>query len=342
MIDERHEELAAFYALGLLEGDELARFQTALDQDPKLQTLVRELRESAATLAHAAPPAQPPAALKARVLASIAATAPAARPTDNIIRGTDFRPAQIFPWAAAACLALAAAWFGQRYLSTRSETVMLQDQKTLAELELQSTRNQLEAERLVVRQKLADLTAESADASKKLTDAQQRLATADAQLASHAQQLAESTRQLATAARDSETLSQQLTTARSQLATLDGELKSQGALADLKITALVSKLNNSPEARAIAVWNPGKQEGVLTVEKLPALAADKSYQLWVVDPQYPNPVDGGIFTVDPATGEARITFKSKQPVKSIAAFAVTLERKGGVTKAEGPFVLLGK
>ena len=342
MIDERHEELAALYALGLLEGDELARFQTALDQDPKLQALVREFHESAATLAHTAPLAQPPTALKARVLASIGATAPASRPADNVVRGTYFRPSQFLPWAAAACLALAAAWFGQRYLSTRSEAVMLQDQKTLAELELKSTRNQLEAERIVVRQQLADLTAQSADATKKLTDAQQRLATADAQLANRAQQLAESARQLATAARESETLNRQLTTARSELVALDGELKSQGSLADLKITALVSKLNNSPEARAIAVWNPGKQEGVLTVEKLPALASDQSYQLWVVDPQYPNPVDGGIFTVDPATGDARITFKSKQPVKSIAAFAVTLERKGGVPKAEGPFVLLGK
>jgi anti-sigma-K factor RskA len=64
--------------------------------------------------------------------------------------------------------------------------------------------------------------------------------------------------------------------------------------------------------------------------------------LWVVDPQYPNPVDGGVFSVDPATGEARLVFKARQPVSNISAFAVTLERKGGVPKAEGPFVLLGK
>jgi anti-sigma-K factor RskA len=81
---------------------------------------------------------------------------------------------------------------------------------------------------------------------------------------------------------------------------------------------------------------------VLQVEKLPALATDKEYQLWVVDPQYPAPVDGGVFTVDARSGAARIAFKSKQPVKTINAFAVTLERKGGVPKAEGPFVLLGK
>lgn len=130
--------------------------------------------------------------------------------------------------------------------------------------------------------------------------------------------------------------------AQRQVADLTQQLKTQGDLATLKITSLASLLNNSPQALAVAVWDPGRQEGVLQVEKLPALATDRDYQLWVVDPQYPAPVDGGVFTVDARSGAARIAFKSKQPVKTINAFAVTLERKGGVPKAEGPFVLLGK
>jgi hypothetical protein len=82
---------------------------------------------------------------------------------------------------------------------------------------------------------------------------------------------------------------------------------------------------------------------VLTVDKLPALGADQDYQLWVVDPQYANPVDGGVFTVDPQSGAARVISSpatSRWPRSP--RFAVTLERKGGVPKAEGPFVLLGK
>jgi anti-sigma-K factor RskA len=134
----------------------------------------------------------------------------------------------------------------------------------------------------------------------------------------------------------------QLANLTQQVAVLDERIKHEADLANFKITTLASMLNNSPQAVAVAVWNPEKQEGVLQVAKLPALAADKDYQLWVVDPQYPNPVDGGVFTVDPQTGEARLQFKAKQPVKAINAFAVTLERKGGVPKAEGPFVLLGK
>ena len=134
----------------------------------------------------------------------------------------------------------------------------------------------------------------------------------------------------------------QLDQFRQQVTTLERQLKTEGDLANFKITMLASLLKNSPQALAVAVWNPAKQTGVLRVEKLPALAADQDYQLWVVDPQYPNPVDGGVFTVDPQTGEARVTFTGKQPVAAISAFAVTLERKGGVPKAEGPFVLLGK
>lgn len=130
--------------------------------------------------------------------------------------------------------------------------------------------------------------------------------------------------------------------ARDQRVTdLTRQLAAQGTLADYKIATLASLLGNSPQALAVAVWNPANQEGVLTVQKLPALAADKDYQLWVVDPQYPIPVDGGVFRVDPATGEARLNFRPNLPVKTVAKFAVSLERKGGVPKAEGPMVLIG-
>lgn len=136
--------------------------------------------------------------------------------------------------------------------------------------------------------------------------------------------------------------SHELSGATEQLAALNHQLKTEGDLASFKISMLASLLGNSPQALAVAVWNPARQEGVLAVEKLPALAADKDYQLWLVDPQYPVPVDGGVFTVDPATGEARVQFKAGKPVKAVAKFAVSLERKGGVPKAEGPMVLLSQ
>ncbi|MFA6286092.1 MAG: anti-sigma factor [Opitutaceae bacterium] len=135
---------------------------------------------------------------------------------------------------------------------------------------------------------------------------------------------------------DASALRTSLASAAAQIA----DLKQQNALSDLKIDALASLVVGTPDARAIAVWNPRTQEGVLTVAKLPALPEGKDYQLWVVDPQYPIPVDGGVFQVDPATGEARVTFKPNKPVATAAKFAVSLERKGGVPKAEGTMMLL--
>ncbi len=86
--------------------------------------------------------------------------------------------------------------------------------------------------------------------------------------------------------------------------------------------------------RAIAVRS--------AIAELPALASEKDYQLWVIDKQYPSPVNAGVFVVDPVTGEAHIVFKADKHVDSIAKFAVSLERKGGVAKAEGPIVLLSQ
>ena len=131
-----------------------------------------------------------------------------------------------------------------------------------------------------------------------------------------------------------------LTQSGREIAELNADLKAEGDLAHFKIATLASMLGNSPAALAVAVWDPTREEGVLAVSKLPALASEKDYQLWVIDKQYPSPVSGGVFVVDPATGEAHIVFKADKPVHSIAKFAVSLERKGGATSPQGPIVLL--
>ncbi len=127
--------------------------------------------------------------------------------------------------------------------------------------------------------------------------------------------------------------------AETAIADLGNRLRRQEDLSRLKINALASLAGNSPEARAIAVWDPDRETGLLSVEKLPALAADRDYQLWVIDPAYKDPVNGGVFTVG-EDGRAVLTFRPDQPVKAVTKFAVSLERKGGVPKAEGPIVLL--
>jgi anti-sigma-K factor RskA len=127
-----------------------------------------------------------------------------------------------------------------------------------------------------------------------------------------------------------------------QVAELSTKLKDEGDIAHLKISTLASMLGNTPAALAVAVWDPTREQGVLEVSKLPALATEKDYQLWVIDAKYPSPVSAGVFVVDPVSGEAHIVFKTDKPVRSIAKFAVSLERKGGVPKPEGPIVLLSQ
>ncbi len=359
MIDERLEELATLHALDLLEGDELARFETALDSDPELRSFVRELREATATHARTAPAVAPPPELRQRVLASIdtlRADGPTRRPTesdrpapDNVVGFPALRFWRVLPWAAAACFALGAIWLGQLYLAAQNEVALLRQQSALAEVSLRSVRQEYEAERILARSRIAALDRDVASsgtalasARAELSSARTDLASARATLAQRDAQLASLTQRYDAVAGASAELGRQLGETRAQVAKLNDDLRYQGELAGLKITALASLLNNSPKALAVAVWDPKKQEGVLKVEKLPALLPSQDYQLWVVDPQYPNPVDGGVFTVDPETGEARIVIKARQPVAAVNAFAVTLERKGGVPKAEGPFVLLGK
>ncbi len=204
-------------------------------------------------------------------------------------------------WAAAVCFIVATGYFAVANFNTRSQANLLRESERLARIESGNLSNLLEAERLISRQQIADLKNSQADVATLGTRLNAERASATAQIA---------------------------------------DLKQQNALADLKIDSLASLVTGTPDARAIAVWNPHTQEGVLTVTKLPALPEGKDYQLWVVDPQYPIPVDGGVFQVDPVTGEARVTFKPNKPVATAAKFAVSLERKGGVPKAEGTMMLL--
>jgi anti-sigma-K factor RskA len=122
---------------------------------------------------------------------------------------------------------------------------------------------------------------------------------------------------------------------------LGKKLRRSEDLARLKITALASLAGNTKEAQVIAVWDPDQQAGLLASDKLPAIADTQDYQLWIVDPSRPNPVNGGVFHAA-ADGKVILPFWPDQPVTKATAFAISVERKGGVAKAEGPIVLLGQ
>jgi anti-sigma-K factor RskA len=118
-------------------------------------------------------------------------------------------------------------------------------------------------------------------------------------------------------------------------------LEQRDFLAQIQIASLNSKLENAPDANAVVVWDEKKQRGILKVTQLPRNDENSDYQLWLVDPRYKDPVDGGVFHIA-NDGSLRVPFHPSSPVRGAKGFAISLERKGGVTKAEGPIVLLGK
>lgn len=105
-------------------------------------------------------------------------------------------------------------------------------------------------------------------------------------------------------------------------------LSERNRLASFRIALLDSLLAASPKTIAVSVWDNDRQDGIFIVRNLKPLPSDKDYQLWIIDPKYPSPVDAGVFQVD-AKGDGRQDFRAKLPIQTANQFAVTIEQKGG-------------
>jgi len=135
----------------------------------------------------------------------------------------------------------------------------------------------------------------------------------------------------------------QITTTQIALAKLTEEantLRQRDARAQMQIATLQSTVDEYRQGVAVVVWDSEKHEGILKLEKMPPLDVAKDYQLWVVDPTNPKPVDAGVVKVD-AEGFATVDFKPVTAVSSAAKFALSVEKQGGVPEGEGPIVLIG-
>lgn len=116
-------------------------------------------------------------------------------------------------------------------------------------------------------------------------------------------------------------------------------LREQNALSHMEIAMLQSSLEGYKQGVAVVVWDGEKGEGILKLEKMPPLDTQKDYQLWVVDTKNPVPVNAGVVKVD-QNGYARVGFKPMQEVTEASKFALSVERKGGVPRGEGPIVFI--
>lgn len=118
-------------------------------------------------------------------------------------------------------------------------------------------------------------------------------------------------------------------------------LRNENKFAGLKIASLESQLDQFNGTRAVVVWDPYQHEGRIQLTNLPPAEAGKDYQLWIVDPAHKNPISGGLIHRD-EHGNASVRFQPVQMIRDATAFAISIEKSGGVEVGEGPIVLLGK
>ncbi|GAB3959193.1 hypothetical protein GCM10028805_54850 [Spirosoma harenae] len=80
----------------------------------------------------------------------------------------------------------------------------------------------------------------------------------------------------------------------------------------------------APQGDLLVFWNTATHQVAIDVRSLPALPADKQYQLWsMVDGK---PVDAGVFD---ATNGNELVQRLNRTVLRADAFAVTVEKRGG-------------
>ena len=80
----------------------------------------------------------------------------------------------------------------------------------------------------------------------------------------------------------------------------------------------------APSAKARVFFNPATHKVYVDVRNLPALPADKQYQLWALDKG--QPIDAGVLTAATATGEG---LQHMKDIASAQTFAMTVEPAGG-------------
>lgn len=96
--------------------------------------------------------------------------------------------------------------------------------------------------------------------------------------------------------------------------------------------------------RGEAYFDPACAEGLLEIEGLlPNDPTREQYQLWIFDEARDEryPVDGGVFDVA-HEGRAVLKIRSRLPVSRPIAFAVTVEKPGGVVVSDRRIAILAK
>ncbi len=135
MTHDTYETLASGYALGTLDGEDLAQFQAHLAEGCAACTAaLRETEATLALLACATPPVMPPAHVRQALVARIAATG-------RRRAGPVPRP-RWFPWVAGAVAAALLAFFTGMFVAARYEARLGQAAREVVALRQRVQRQQ--------------------------------------------------------------------------------------------------------------------------------------------------------------------------------------------------------
>src|SRR5262249_39259305 len=97
----------------------------------------------------------------------------------------------------------------------------------------------------------------------------------------------------------------------------------------------------SPTASARVFLDPTRRRAIVFFRNLPSNPTDKSYQLWIIRADQPNPQSAGVFDVT-AGGSATLSVDNLPVLTEIKALAVTMEKRGGVDQpSEKKFYVMG-
>lgn len=105
-------------------------------------------------------------------------------------------------------------------------------------------------------------------------------------------------------------------------------------------TIVLSGQQASPDATARVFLDVDKRRAFVFFHDLPASGRDKSYQLWILRADKPEPQSVSVFEVD-EKGEASIVLEHLPTATEIKGLAVTLEPRGGAPAPTGQKYLVG-
>jgi len=138
MINERQEEQASLYVLGVLPPAEQQAFEAELKNDAELREFVDSLRKGADAIAVSVPAVKPSLDLKNKIMERLDARAKIVPMPESVPTGSKW-----LPWALAACLAVLVIY--QQNQSFQAETAGQEEELDALKLERHTLREQASA-----------------------------------------------------------------------------------------------------------------------------------------------------------------------------------------------------